>query len=225
MTTLLEAICGLLRRTYALEAPLLPIGRYVIGDAGFRRLYAEDCITAGSEGEGGRLLLRETGSGMRACIYFPDAMISHLEANPPQRGLDDANVDAFAVLVEETDHLLVAAERVHAGQPVSLLELEIQANVSKDLVLSRFLAGSRPRLDAGGRIWLRHHLFHKREFTDDAAGAKARYDDASRFALRFLSQLEGEPAVSRLALLRRFHRAPLAAKLAMTERPRLRVRS
>ena len=36
---LLDALCGLLRRTYALTAPLLPIGRYVIGDAGLRILY------------------------------------------------------------------------------------------------------------------------------------------------------------------------------------------
>jgi len=34
----------------------------------------------------------------------------------------------------------VEIPRAHAGRGVSLLELELQANVSKDLVLSRFLA-------------------------------------------------------------------------------------
>lgn len=218
--SLLESICAILRRTYALEAPLLPIARYVIGDLGLRRLYLDGARTIGSEaGEGGRLLVRETGTDVRACIYYPDAMIRHLERNPPQRGLDDGNVDAFAVLVEEVDHLLVTAERAFQRRGVSLLELELQANVSKELVLARFLAGRRIRLDAGRRGWLREHLFHGRSYCDGDVGVRRRYDEASRFALRFLTGLERVPVARRVATLRSFHRASLATKLAMIERP------
>lgn len=219
--SLLESIFGILRRTYALEAPLLPIGRYVIGDLGLRRLYLDGTETVGSEaGEGGRLLVRETGAGVRACIYFPDAMIRHLEAHPPQRRLNEENVDAFAVLVEEVDHLLVTAERAYQRRGVSLLELELQANVSKDLVLARFLAGRRTRLDADRRAWLRHHLFHKRDYCDGDDRVRRRYDEASRFALRFLRGLEHMPVSRRVSTLRSFHRAPLETKLTMIDRPR-----
>jgi len=215
--TLVESVCGLLRRTYALEAPLLPIGAYIIGDAGFRALYAEEAIEAGSEaGEGARLLVRDARDGIRARIYFPDSMIARLEARPPQRGLDEDNVDAFAVLVEELDHLLVTAERAHGGRGVSLLELELQANVSKDLVLSRFLAGSRPRLSRTRRHWLRHHLFFKRVYSDADAEVRARYDEAARSALRFLGALDAVPRTRRVGALRRFHRAPLGEKLALS---------
>jgi hypothetical protein len=216
VSTLLESICALLRRTYALEAPLQPIDRYVIGDAGLRQLYAHRYGEIRSQaGEGGRLLVRETSGGVRACIYFPDAMISHLEAHPPQHGLHDANVDAFAVLVEEVDHLLTAAERAHAGRGISLLEMELQANVSKELVLARFVAGRRPRLDAGRKLWLRHHLFHKRAYCDGDETVRTRYDEASRYALHFLTRLERLPRPRRVAALRRFHRASLPDKLAM----------
>ncbi len=221
MTTasLLDELCGLLRRTYALEAPLLPIGRYVIGDRGLRELYPRGGEEARSAaGAGARLLIRDAEDCVRACIYYPDAMIQHLEARPPQHGLDDDNVDAFAVLVEELDHLLVAAERAHAGRGVSLLELEIQANVSKDLVLSRFLAPGGRRLPRSRRIWLRHHLFHGREYCDADSGARRRYDDASRVALRFLQSLDPTSPARRLDKLRRFHRATLADKLEMTAR-------
>jgi len=215
---LLDALCGLLRRTYALTAPLLPIGRYVIGDAGLRALYPQGGRAACSEvGAGARLLVRETDTGVLACIYYPDAMIRRLEEKPPQQGLDDDNVDAFAVLVEELDHLLVAAERVHAGRGVSLLELELQANVSKDLVLSRFLVQRRQRLDRDRRAWLRKHLFHGRNYCDDDPGTRGRYDEASRFALRFLRSLETLPVTRRLEALRRFHRASLAGKMEMIE--------
>ena len=217
--SLLENVQDLLTRTYALEARLLPIGRYVIGDEGLRRRYdGEDTAIHAEAGDGARLLLRETPGGVRACIYYPDEMIQLLEGRPPQRGLDGENVDAFAVLVEELDHLLVTAERVHVGRPVSLLELEWHANVSKYLVLARFLAGGSGRLPAERRIWLRRRLFEERTYVHADHGVRGRYRDASRFAVRFLDTLRGEPAAARVVRLRRFHRAPLESKLEMITR-------
>jgi hypothetical protein len=214
---LLEDLCALLRRTYALSAPILPIGRYVIGDAGLRALYAsaDHAVVSSGAGDGAKLLVRETGEGVRACIYYPDALIDRLEARPPQRGLDDENLDAFAVFVEELDHFLVAAERAHAGRGVSLLELELQANVTKDLVLSRFLTPHGRRLDPDRKSWLRHNLFHGCRFSDDDAAVRSRYEEASQLALTFLRSMERRPVNERVDLLRRFHRAPLAGKLAL----------
>ena len=216
--SLLVALHGVLRRTYDLRAPLFPIGSYVIGDAGLRLLYPNGEHAVRSEsGAGARLLVRDTGAGVRACIYYPDAMIRHLEQRPPQRRLDANNVDAFAVLVEELDHLLVTAERAHAGRGVSLLELEVQAGVSKDLVLSRFLARGGRHLDSGRREWLRSHLFHARTYCDDDPEVRGRYEAASRLALKFLRSLETRPRARRVEILRRFHRASLAGKTAMSE--------
>jgi len=185
----------------------------VIGDAGLRAFYPNGERDVPSEaGAGARLLVRDTGASVRACIYYPDAMIRCLEERPPQGGLDDDNVDAFAVLVEELDHLLVAAERAYAGRGVSLLEMEIQANVSKDLVLSRFLARRGGRLDPNRRAWLRRRLFHERTFCDGDPAVRGRYDEASRLALRFLNALELVPVGRRVETLRRFHRASLSGK-------------
>jgi hypothetical protein len=212
--SLLETVQGLLTRTYALTATLEDIGRYVVGDEGLRRFYTSVPHEVRSpDGSGARLLVRERDGAVSASIYYPDAMIRALEEHPPQRGLGDANVDAFAVLVEELDHLLVTAERADAGRAISMLELELHANVSKYLVLGRFLAGRGRRLDDRGRIWLRHHLFHKRVYEDDDPSVRRRYDEAARLALRFLDGHRALPPEARVAALRRFHRAPLAVKL------------
>lgn len=214
--SLIEAIQGLLERTYRMPRIVDDVGRFLIGDRGYRSLYDGKAVVAGASppaASSARTLVRETGSEIRACIYLPDALIETLEVHPPQRGLDEWNVDAFAVLVEELDHLLCIAERAQEGRAVSLFELELHANVSKHLVLARFLAGPRRAIGPAGRAWLRYHLFHKGSVSGEHAEATRRYRDAARWALRFVDGLERKERAERLETLRRFHGAPIDAKL------------
>jgi len=155
---------------------------------------------------------------VRACIYYPDVMIARLEEYPPWRGLGEDNVDAFATLVEEVDHLLCIAGRAAAGGTCSLLELELHANVSKHLVLSRFLAGgaSARRLGGRERLWLRWHLFHKGSWCDPDPLVCERYHEAARWALRYLDALERVPSrEAKLRSLRRFHEVGAGAKIGL----------
>jgi hypothetical protein len=209
--SLLETVSGLLTRTYAIEAPLEAIGRYVIGDAGLRLLYRGSSQVVRSEGAAGaRLLVRDEPGPVRACIYYPDGLIRALEARPPQRGVDETNVEPFAAFVEEIDHLLVTAERAYRRRRVTYLELELHANVSKYLVLGRFLAGASRHLTAGARVWLRHHLFERPVYVDPDPAIRDRYRDAARMSVRFLDALEAHPRGGRVEALRRFHRTPMA---------------
>jgi hypothetical protein len=221
--SLLDSVQGLLERTYRIRSGVVEIGRFVIGDAGYRTLYREGTSESvgtdpGGDGEGARTLVRETREGLRACIYYPDAMIRRLETHPPNHGLTDDNVDAFAVFVEEADHLLCIAERARDGRPVTLFELELHANVSKHLVLARFLAGSSSRLDARRRAWLRYHLFYKGAHSDADTSVRARYTDAARWAVRFLDSTSGLRRPARLEVLRGFHAASVHRKLELITR-------
>ena len=217
--SLLEAIAGLLTRTYRMRTGVTDLAPFVIGDEGYRRLYRDGAAEIGSPGVEARVLIRERDDGVRAAIYFPDEVIATLEAHPPQHGVGERNVDAFAVLVEELDHLLCVAERAADGRPVSRFELELHANVSKHLVLRRFLAGPADRpLAARRRAWLRWHLFHKRRYADPDPDVRARYEDAARWALRLIDALERTPVPARLPALRAFHRAGAADKLNLIGR-------
>ena len=70
--------------------------------------------------------------------------------------------------MEEIDHLLCVASRVVEGRPFSLLELELQANITKYLVAQHFLArqANRKETPEPEKVWLRYHLFEKSEFVD-----------------------------------------------------------
>ena len=216
--SLLEQLRGLIERTYGFKSGLDDLGRYVVGNAGYRRFYAgrEAATRVDSPGAQARTLVRDVPGALRACIYYPDELIETLERHPPQLGVCDANVDAFSILVEELDHLLLLVRRREQGRSVSLFELELQANVTKHLVLSRFLAAGRPRLAPPERAWLRHHLFEKGLFVDDDPDVTERYRQAARCSVRFLDGLPGSPR-RRLALLRRFHEADATGKLELIE--------
>lgn len=219
---LLDTVERLLRRTYRVDAAIPGLAAFVVGDRGFRDLYGTvptASIVGSGAGDGARTLFRETDEGIRAAIYLPDAMIRTLESHPPQRGIGERNVDAFAALVEEADHLLVVAERAAYGRPVSLFELELHANVSKHLVLSRFLAGSGRPLKERERVWLSWHLFHKGEWSHADPRICRRYAEAGRFAFRFLERLRGLEPGRRLARLREFHAAGAAEKLRLIDAP------
>ena len=126
---------------------------------------------------------------------------------------------AFATFVEELDHFLLIAESARSRRPVSLLELELHANVTKYLVCALFLAragsaGKGGEASLENRLWLRWHLFEKAEFQEPDPQVQTRYRDASRFARRFLDRLDADPSASaRLARLRAFHDSSHQQKL------------
>jgi hypothetical protein len=219
--SLLESIQRLLERTYRMRSGIEDPGRFVIGDRGYAALYAgrettEEVSPAGSpDGSGARMLVRDASDCLRACIYFPDRLIEHLERFPPQRGLGEENVDGFAALVEELDHLLLLAERTRHGRPVSLFELELHANVSKHLVLTRFLAGGAGRLPEQRRHWLRYHLFEKGQFCDANEAVRQRYQDARRWAVCLIDALPALSVETRIDTIRRFHEQGAQGKLEL----------
>ena len=218
--SLLAALQGIIERTYDLQTGISDIGRYVIGDEGYRRIYGPlaagggvvEKVGAGyvASGEpGARTLVRDDGAGTLALsIYYPDHLIECLESNDPTRRLDDGNVDAFAAFVEELDHLLVIADRHRSNGVISLLDLELHANVTKYLTLRLFVGKLRRarRLSTTDVAWIRFHLFEKGEFVQADPEVRARYQDATRLASLYVRRLDMMAPSLRPGALRRFHR-------------------
>jgi hypothetical protein len=219
--SLLVQIKGVLERTYRMRTGIDDPAPFIVGDRGFARFYAGaalPCRVDAGIDSGATTVIRESPSGTRVAVYYPDRLIRRLERHPPQRGLGERNVDAFATLVEELDHLLFVAERTVCRRPLTLFEMELHANVSKYLVLSRFLAGQRSRLCPADRLWLRHHLFHKLRYTEPDADVRDRYRDARRWALRLIDAIGTMPPQRRVEALRGFHHAGSQEKVRLIER-------
>lgn len=243
MSSLLEQIKGLIERTYDLSTGIDNISDYVIGDTGWKTLYAStevaehvararvtDVVASAhtvQAGEGrpalpatARTLVRQDAGQVRLSLYYPDVLIDHLEIHPPLRSLSEDNIDAFAIFVEELDHLLHLAHRARQEREVTLLELEWQANVTKFQVIRHLLARHLAPRPAGREVehWARFHLFEKFDYTAEGAEVTRRYRDAVRLAVRTLDKMETLSPRAHLSELRAFAHRSFAEKLRSIER-------
>jgi len=220
---LLPVLQGIIERTYGMPRVVADPGLFLIGDAGLRAFYRRPASLVEREAAavhraGARVLVRDPEGRPRLAVYYPDSLVRHLERHDPRRGIDDGNIDAFAVLVEELDHLLVIASRAARRRPVSILELEIHAGVTKYLVVVHFLGRlvGRRRLSEFHRVWARHHLFGK--YAAGGGEDESRYREAARLARRYVSWLERLTVTARRSELLDFDRRGLAEQVGWIER-------
>ncbi|MFQ5876789.1 MAG: hypothetical protein ACE5JH_03710 [Acidobacteriota bacterium] len=214
-TPLVHTLKTIIERSYAMRPVIEDLAPFIIGDRGLAALYGQSPARRPTGPAGARLLVRETGSSLRASLYYPDALVRHLELFHPLAGLGDRNIDAFAVLVEELDHLLVLASRAAEGRPVSLLELEHHANVTKYLVVVHLLGKQtgRRRISEQHRLWARHHLFEK--YPEGEGEQATRYRRAAGLAERYVRYLDSKSAEGRRTELRLFQRRPFSDTLRL----------
>ena len=205
-----------IEKTYALDTGITNIEQYIIGDKGYEEFYAnEEIRTVVNSHSGARVLLRDTGDTLKVSIYYPDALIRELEDNDPRLGIHDENIDLCASFVEELDHFLFIAQHYKSNRPFSLLELELQANVTKYLVLKYFVAlqNRSLKLSRFDKEYIRHHLFYKRKFDIEDTSERKRYEDAGKFGMMYTEQIDLLSHEERLRDLRLFSRMTCPSKI------------
>src|SRR6201997_961725 len=168
------------------------------------------------------------GSEVRLSLYLDPALLERLASADPLVELHGGNVADWWTALEGVSHFLYLAWNAGHDKPVSLLELEMQAEVDK-YVASYWLM--RRQFPQHFPAELRHVLF-ERTRVDPRAAAAGRaelYREASRYADKFCARLERLLSRSRaslrgaaaeravLAELRRFYRLTHARKRALIE--------
>lgn len=151
------------------------------------------------------LLVRECDDGIELALLLPRRL---LEPGAPQ-GDTDGLLQAF----EGVSHFVYLAERVRTGLPTTRLELELQAEVDKFVLLAVDGEG----LPGPARRALCERLFEHVRFLHDAASEDGqRYRLANALAARYVRRLDpsGEPATLRRQL-GRFYRAGQTEKIHM----------
>jgi len=180
-----------------------------------------DALEPNGHGTREQLLVHEDGEGLSMSLYVEPEVLEALTGSDPLAPPEAGNLDAWCVALEGVSHFLYLAYKAGHDRCVSLLELELQAEVDKYVLLLCALAERHH-----GRVpaSLRQRLFGAVRFDPrlDAVAA-GRYRDANDYAARFCADIEQRYARARdfgsmLRDLRRFYRLDQGGKLRRIDR-------
>ncbi len=165
-----------------------------------------------------QLLLAQTADGAGVALYIDDELLDRLERTNPLGTLHDGNLADFCTALEGVSHFLYSTWRLGEDAPVSLLELETQAEVDKYWT-TVFLLADQQGGAFPGQVHAR--MFDRVRFDDELdASAQQRYQTANRCAAQYCRRLErrfvgrGEPRIEALLRdLRKFYRLGFTAKM------------
>lgn len=130
----------------------------------------------------------EEGRGVRLGLFIAQEVLERLERRDPLAALDEDNLPDFCTALEGVSHFHYLVWSLARGRKVSLLELELQAEVDKYAtavaLMTRQRAGRFPEA-------LHARLFHAVSFLPQLDEiSRRRYEEANRHAARFCRSLE-----------------------------------
>jgi len=206
----------LLAGLYGIDVPE-DVRDYVVTDAA--RLPATPGAAAAPE----QLLIAEGGGELGLALYLDPEVLARVTALDPVERLREPHFADFCLVLEGVSHFNYVAWNAARDKAVTLLELEMQAEVDKYLAartLADDLADGPPGGSARGCDALRAHLFDAPGFDPGLPpAALARYREANGFAGRYCRSLAarypaGRPGPAMLRELRAFFRWTQPAKIS-----------
>ena len=170
-----------------------------------------------------QLIVAEEGDTLSMALYIDAAVLARLELCDPFAGLTQHNLADYLTVAEGVSHFVYVAWNTGYDKPVTLLELELQAEVDKYVLCAWLL-----REQGAGRFPRElHRILFERAHVDPAAAAGriGLYHTASDYAARFcrrvaalLERKRNGVARDLMAELRRFYRWGNMRKMRHIER-------
>src|SRR5215471_495518 len=163
-----------------------------------------------------KLLIAETDGEADVSLYLEPSVLERLARSDPLTRLDADNLEDFWTAFEGVSHFTYYAWNAQIEKSVTLLEMELQAEVDKYVATNLLLLRQGQRQPRG----LHHWLFEMPRL-DERLDAEEldRYRRANRYAGKYCRKLE--PAMARGAAdetvraeLRRFYRFSQPSKIA-----------
>ncbi len=211
----LAALQGALAEIY--DLPATPdVAEYLLTDR------ARLASVGGTRATDEQLIVAEEGDTVSLALYIDANVLERLERRDPFDSLTHENLADYLTAAEGVSHFVYVAWNAGHDKPVTLLELELQAEVDK-YVLGAWLL----RAQCGRFPHELHRVLFERARVDPtaAAGRVGLYRMASSYAARFCRQIASRLERTRhgsarelLAELRRFYRLGNARKMAHIER-------
>lgn len=161
------------------------------------------------------LLIREAGGEAEVALYLDDKLLSRLGEADPTVALGVDNIADFLAALEGVSHFVYYSWNAGYDKAVTLLEMELQAEVDKFITTVVLLNEQQGRLPKRLHRW----LFDLPQLADHlTVEQRQRYYDANRLAGRYCLNLyqrlrHGASMAELAPELRDFYRATQANKI------------
>lgn len=130
----------------------------------------------------------EEEQGVRVGLFLDRDVLARLEHHDPLDALDEDNLSDFCTALEGVSHFHYLVWSLARGRNVSLLELELQAEVDKYATAVALMTRQQSGRFPGA---LHAQLFHAVSFLPQLDEiSRHRYQEANRHAARFCRSLE-----------------------------------
>jgi len=194
-----------LQRIYGLDDARAPdIRPFLVDDDALEQLRPEGSARPADEW----VLVRESDDGLDLAVWIDGVHLDALGRADCPRTVVRTALRSFCAAVEGVSHFLLLVERAQREEPLTLLELEVQAEVDKYVSARLRCPDQRPRL--------RRALFETAELHDGLSRVeRSRYREAGRLARAWCDHLGRLPHVGALLdAQRRFWREPGGRRMA-----------
>jgi hypothetical protein len=170
-----------------------------------------------------QLIVAEQSDACGVSLFLDPALLDRLQQANPLQKLDEGNVADYWTALEGVSHFVYFAWNAGHDKSVSLLELELQAEIDKYVASYWLLRQQFPERFPAELMRL---LFERTRIDPELAAGRAEiYRAASHYAEKFCRRLERSlresgqtPGPAVLAELRRFYRLTDTRKRAHIER-------
>lgn len=165
------------------------------------------------------LLIVEEDGEANVSLFLERDLVARLERNDPTARLNGANLADFWVAFEGVSHFTYFVHKASADQPVTLLEMELQAEVDKFIATALLLRVQGEKLPKG----LHHWLFDLPRLHENLTPVEhERYERANHYAAKYCMRIWPDLTADRsLDLLTRelryFYRLPREHKIGHIE--------
>jgi hypothetical protein len=209
---MIHTLQGLLQRLYGIDG-CPDVRDFLVTDEASVRSWEG----AGARASPEKLLIHQDGDALDIALYLDSALLERLEELDPLQRLSRRNLADFCTALEGVSHFNYVAWSAAANRCVTLLELEMQAEVDK-YVGARFLLERQPDRELAADLF--RILFDDPRFHDTLSTEELeRYAQASRYAGKYCRSLEsrfgtGLLDVTVLRELRAFYRLSQPAKVS-----------
>jgi hypothetical protein len=165
-----------------------------------------------------KLLIQEHEDELAMLLFLDSGLLDRLLTRDPRHHLDHGNLADFCTVLEGISHFNYLAWNASADKSVTLMELEMQAEVDKYVSARVILHQQQTDGDLSESLYTR--LFENPDFDANLPPSeRLRYRDASAFAGQYCRSLEKRFPPERfgsemIADLRTFYRLPQPEKVS-----------